>query len=54
MIRIHVLNGTLFGFQQRAGIGNVGQKLRRLEVHDPAKTATRCIPPGRIRKKEKS
>ena len=38
MIGVHVVDGALLGLQQRAGIGNVGQKLFGLQVHDPAET----------------
>ncbi len=38
MIRIHVIDGALLGFQQRNGIGNVGQKLLRFEIDDAAET----------------
>ena len=38
MIGVHVLDGALLGLQQRCGIGNIGQKLLGLEVHDPAET----------------
>ena len=54
MIGIHMLDRALLGFQQRAGIGNIGQKLLRLEVDDPAKTGDQMRACGRIRKNEKS
>ena len=37
MIGVHVLDRALLGLQQRAGIGDIGQKLLGLEVDDPAK-----------------
>ena len=39
MIRVHVVDGVLLGFQQRSGVGNIGQKLLRLEVHDAAESS---------------
>ena len=38
MIGIHMVDRALLGLQQRPGIGNVGQELLGLEVHDPPET----------------
>ena len=54
MIGIHVLDGALLGLQQRAGVGNIGQKLLGLEVHDPPESSHQMCAGRAIRKNEKS
>ena len=47
MILVHVLDRALLGLQQRGGIGDIGQELRRLEVHDPAEARDQMGAGGR-------
>ena len=53
MVGVHVLDSPLLGLQQPAGVGNIGQKLLRLEVHDPAKTRHQMRSRGPDSKKRK-
>ena len=53
MVGVHVLDSPLLGLQQPAGVGNIGQKLLRLEVHDPAKTRHQMRSRGPDPKKRK-
>ena len=55
MIGVHVVDRALLGLQQRPGIGNVGQELRRARGRRSGRNpATRWMAAGRIRKNEKS